>query len=199
MHEKLFDLSRKDALSLMTNEEDKQFLQLQQKDPSSSGMSGIDKSLTSKELCTRPRILQEHAYTEKITIHDKQTGMDVHSPSASNRSLCSSLSSESDNDFHPPSTPPLSCARKRSKQSILTKGVAGSLNRVKLPNRGAMFVVGAVAQALVQDLGDVALYIASTVCYLALVAEGEVGTSPPPPAEFMPPTTREAEGANTLK
>ena len=39
----LFDVSQKDALSIMENPEDKQFLEMQRQDPSSFGVSGIER------------------------------------------------------------------------------------------------------------------------------------------------------------
>ena len=45
----LFDISRKDVLSIMTNEEDKKFLQVQRDQPLSASMAGNDKhSLINK-------------------------------------------------------------------------------------------------------------------------------------------------------
>ena len=43
------------------------------------------------------------------------------------------------------------------KKSILAEDVVASLDRVKLPNHSARFVVGTVAQALGHDLTDVSL------------------------------------------
>lgn len=40
---KLFDLSRKDAMSSMTNQEDKIFLKMQQAETSCKSMFGVDK------------------------------------------------------------------------------------------------------------------------------------------------------------
>ena len=59
-------------------------------------------------------------------------------------------SSESPDNFQPPSTPATPCQfrSKKSKRSILTTEVAASLDPVTISDHGAMFVVGAVAQAL---------------------------------------------------
>ena len=67
--------------------------------------------------------------------------------------------SESDDDFQPSSTPATSCQfrSKKSKPNILTTEIAASLDRVKIPDLGVMFVVDAVAQTPCHDLGDVAL------------------------------------------
>ncbi|KAG0727532.1 hypothetical protein GWK47_034489 [Chionoecetes opilio] len=47
--EELFDISRKYALSIMKNKENQQFFHMQQQDPSSASMSGIDMALTYME------------------------------------------------------------------------------------------------------------------------------------------------------
>jgi len=45
----LFDLSTKDAMETMTNEEDKQFLAMQREDVASSSMTGVDRKQAEKE------------------------------------------------------------------------------------------------------------------------------------------------------
>ena len=62
----------------------------------------------------------------------------IASSSVDQSSSNATSSSESDEDFQPPSMP-------------------ASLVQVKIPDRGAMFVVGAVAQGLGHDLEDMAL------------------------------------------
>jgi len=59
--DELFDISTKDALSVMNNEEDKAFLLMQREDTSSSSMCGIDKSLAQKESRKNLRIAQAAA------------------------------------------------------------------------------------------------------------------------------------------
>ena len=57
-------------------------------------------------------------------------------------------------DFHAPLIP---YKPKTIKRGIITKKVAAALDRVKFPDHGAMYVLGAVAQALEVDLENVAL------------------------------------------
>ena len=142
----------------MTNEEDKP-LHMQQQDPSSSSMSGLDKSLAQQESRKRSRINQtivgKDKYMETAQQADRIASSNVDQSSSSVAS-----SSESDDDFQPSSTLATSCQfrPKKSKRSILTTEIAASLDRVKIHDCGAMFVVGAVAQALGHDLEDVALF-----------------------------------------
>ena len=150
LHE-LFDISSKDALKTMKNENDRQFLLLQRQDPQSSSMSVIDGSL-SKE--SRKRLQDDKAAASKERCA-AQVCMDVPSSSAV-ADTDSASSAQSDSIFKIPSTPEPP-QRKRLHQNILTAEVAASLDRVMLPDCGAMFVVGAVAQALGLDLSDVVL------------------------------------------
>jgi hypothetical protein len=157
--DELFDISRKDSLSIMKNEEDKQFLLMQQQDPSSSSLSVLDKSLAQQESRKRARINQALARKKKYMETTQQTDTIASSIVENSSSSATSSSSESDDDFQPPSTPTTSTQSqpKKLKRCILTTEVAASLDRVKLPDRGAMFVVGAVAQALGHDLEHVSL------------------------------------------
>ena len=152
----LFDISSKDALKTMKNENYRQFLLLQRQDSQSSSMSGIDGSLSKKE--SRKRLQDDKAAASKERCA-AQVCMDVPSSSAvADTDSASSAQSDqgSDDNFKMPSTPEPP-QRKRLHQNILTAEVAASLDRVMLPDCGAMFVVGAVAQALGHDLSDVVL------------------------------------------
>ena len=159
--DELFDISRKDAISIMTNDEDKLFLQMQQEDPSSSSMAGVDKSLTKKEARKKTRSAEANARKQKSVMEIQQTTAVV--PSTSTHSdvhlSSTSVSSDSDEDFRAPTacSPLQPKAKRMRKKNIVTTEVAAALDRVKLPDRGAMFVVSAVAQAIGVELEDVAL------------------------------------------
>ena len=56
--DELFDISTKDALAMMSNEEDKQFLLMMRDDPSSASIASIDKSFADKEVRRNRRIAQ---------------------------------------------------------------------------------------------------------------------------------------------
>ena len=61
------NISRKDDVNIITSEEDKQFLHMQQQDPSSSSMSWLDKSLSQQESRKRARVTRP--LLEKKLIH----------------------------------------------------------------------------------------------------------------------------------
>ena len=134
----------------MSNDEDKQFLQMMRDDPSSASMAGIDKSLADKEARKNKRIAQAKSRKEKSNTLAQQPTAAVHSKDVSSESSKDS----NDDDFHAPLIPH---KPKRIKRGIVTKEVATVLNCVELPGCGAMYILGAVAQALGVDLEDVAL------------------------------------------
>ena len=87
---------------------------------------------------------------EKFYTLAQEAAAAVHIDDASSESSNDS----NDYDFHAPLIPH---KPKRIKRGIVTKEVAVALERVKFPDRGAMYVLGVVAQALGVDLEDVAL------------------------------------------
>ena len=84
----LFDISRKDALSIMKNPEDKQFLKMQRQDPSSFSVSGIDQGLTDQENRKRVGREQEVDLKAKHARNDHQATTAVPSISAVTENLC---------------------------------------------------------------------------------------------------------------
>ena len=84
----LFDISRKDALSIMKNPEDKQFLKMQRQDPSSFSVSGIDQCLTDQESRKRVGREQEVDLKVKHARNDHRATTAVPSTSAVTENLC---------------------------------------------------------------------------------------------------------------
>ena len=84
----LFDISRKDVLSIMKSPEDKQFLEVQRQDPSSFRVSGIDQGLTDQENGNRVRREQEADLKAKHARNDHQATTAVPSTSAVTENLC---------------------------------------------------------------------------------------------------------------
>ena len=113
-------------------------------------MAGFDKSLTDKEARKNKWIAQATSRKEKSNTLAQQAAAAVHIDDASSESSNDS----NDDDFHAPLIPH---KPKRVKRGIITKEVAAALDHVKLPDRGALYILGAVAQALGVDLEDVAL------------------------------------------
>jgi hypothetical protein len=183
----LFDMATSDALSVMTIEEDRQFLIMQRDDVFSCSMAGVDVSLTRKEKRKSAREERFQNFAAKVasntlvnsalsnvafvpssssqsTSHCLDSGRFVHpmkSTAASEAHYSSSsfpCTSDSDEEFQARS-PCLKSQPKRAKvNNILTDtNVTAALDRVNVPDRGATFIVGAVAQALGHNVNSMTL------------------------------------------
>jgi len=152
----LFDFATSDALATMKIEEDNQFLIKQRSNVLSCSMSGIDGTLTTKETRKFIRQQRQRNYAEKVaslsnTSTTAEQKMDIDS------SLSLSSSTSSDEEFQT-STPVRQLGPKRRRINILgNPDVAGALDRVNIPDRGATYVVGTVAKALGHDVSSMTL------------------------------------------
>ena len=116
---------------------------MQQQNSSSSSKSGLNKLLAQQESC-KCAIARKDKYMETAQQVNRIASSIVDQSSSSATSL-----SDSGDDFQLSSTPATSCQflPEKSKRSIFTTEVATSLDQVKIPDHGAMFVVGTLAQA----------------------------------------------------
>lgn len=177
----LFDLATKNALDIMTNNEDKQFLTMQREDVTSSSMAGVDRNLAEKEAKKRARI--EANENRKLKETEKLQQIETSGPALDISSSSKSEDDVDDEDFRVPSSSSAQTPTskpKRLKSLIATPEVAGALDRVNLPDRGAMFVVASVAKALGHPLDDLTLSRStirrSRMVTRKLVAEAEKGS-----------------------
>jgi hypothetical protein len=149
----LLDLAAKDAMEIMTNEEDKQFLTMQREDVTSCSMAGLDRSLEKKEARKRAREAAASSRRLKEQQNICQTASAISESSAED--------ADSDEDFEEYKVPiaaiPARTTAKRAKNIISSPEIAGALDRVNLPDRAAMFVVSSVAKALGHPLDDLIL------------------------------------------
>ena len=139
---------------------------MQRMDVTSCSMAGVDRKLLEKE--TRKRAREKANDRRKLQEADKSQQLEAHGDLTEALSSDSSLSEgsdtgDTDEDFmvsssvsESRSTPNTKC-RKSTKNIISSPKVAGALDRVNLPDRGAMFVVASVAKALGHPLEDLAL------------------------------------------
>ena len=174
----LFDVATSDTLVTIKIEEDRQFLIIQRLDVLSCSMAGVDNTLSKKEARKTAREEQFKKFTAKVEAENPsssaqhttmslsgtsglskdQNKAETESDSDKNSSPASVLS-DSDSAFEICSTTSSSCSRpKRSRVNILAHPlVAGALDRVNMPDRGATFVIGAVAKALGHDVNEMTL------------------------------------------
>lgn len=157
--EELFDISTKNAAEVMKNDEDKVFLRLQQEDPLSCSMSGIDRNLTAMEARKRVRETTMDLRRQSSKAEMMEKNEVISSSSAVEIVSASSSSSSDDDEYQIPSasnTPSTSGSTKK-KMKVLTSNVVSSLDRVNISDRRALFVVGTVAQALGHSVTDLSL------------------------------------------
>lgn len=154
----LFDIAHQDALMLIKNPEDRDFL-IAQRDKGRRGcMGAVDKILAAKETRRAQkqqveynRLQQvkqkESAASETVTLYASEdsteggdTGDESYSPS------CPIAS--------PEEGPSTSTNRKRARQSIITPELAATMDRTKLSDRKATFMLAATARSLGNDIQD---------------------------------------------
>ena len=155
--EELFDIAMDDAMKDMKNEEDREFLQKQRVDVFSWSMSGTDEVCVAKESRKRKRNKQDMSMEDRYKERESSTRQTAELSSAS-----SGVESQSEDDYQPPvsaeaDTRPddAPTTPKRPTNSIFSSPeVASALDRINLPDRGAVFVAGAIAKALGHDLSE---------------------------------------------
>ncbi len=166
--QELFDIATKDVMTEIQNEEDREFLRMQREDVFSCSMTGVDVKTAAKESRKRQREEKERKvkmrYEERMTKGFNETEGEL-------SSLTSNSESEEDEEYQPTqtqpctpttststdSTPGASSSKKKVKNIFQSPEVVGALDRVCLPDRGAVFVAGAVAQALGHDISEITL------------------------------------------
>lgn len=137
----LFDIAHAEAMTRITIEEDRQFLIAQREKGRRGTMAGIDLVLTAKEERARQRVQRQKRRRDQA---NEEPG-----PSSSVAVLASSSSSSSDDQpdetvavFATPPPP------KRAKMNIVTPSLAAALDRTKLSDRKAAFVLAEAAKSL---------------------------------------------------
>jgi len=160
--EDLFDIASKEAMTEMRNEQDREFLRMQRQDVFSCSMTGVDLETAAKEARKRQR--QEKESMTKVRYSQRRTEeMRTNEAEGDLSSLSSSHESEVDDEYTPSTSTAAttgsstSSAAKKSKNIFQSPEVTGALDRVGLPDRGAVFVAGTVARALGHDVSEITL------------------------------------------
>jgi hypothetical protein len=152
----LFDIAPKDVMTHLKNEEDREFLLKQREDIFSCSISGIDQIAFEKE--SRKRQLEERKMATKARYEEWEKTAMI-GATAELSSTASSQESQSEDEYRPSKTAPdvAPSKPKQSKNIFMSPEVVGALDRVNLPDRGAVFVAGAIAEALGHNLSDITL------------------------------------------
>lgn len=157
--EKLFDIATKDALSTIKNEEDRLFLQKQRESVFSSSMGSADLVTASKENRKRQRAQKEDNFKKRYARSETNERREI----TGQLSSSSSETSENEVDFQPTPYNVKLCQEQEPKASsssdqciniFKSPEVVAALDRVNLPDRGAVFVASAIFKALGHDVSD---------------------------------------------
>lgn len=142
----LFDVAKAGALETMTNEEDKAFL-LAQREPGRRGrMGGADTALAAQEQRSSQRQAAQEVRKRRAEEEASTSAARVQLEDSSSTSSSTSAEGSPTRGISP--VPP---KRPRANLNIVTPDVAASLDRVKVSDRGAVFVLTETARALGHD------------------------------------------------
>lgn len=143
----LFDIAHAEAMTKITIEEDRQFLIGQRERGRRGTMAGLDLVLAAKEERARQRVQSQKRRQDKA---NKQPG-----PSLNVAVLTSSSTSSNDDESDETEAvfanqpPP-----KRAKINIVTPSLAAALDRTKMSDRKAVFVLAEAAQSLGHNIEE---------------------------------------------
>jgi hypothetical protein len=154
----LFDGAHADAIQMMTIPEDRDFLLAQQEKGRRGSMAGIDVNLLKKEKRASQSRKQKEARRERAEISHEMVTAEAELASSS-----SSMSSLEDSDeesrgatdvegIHTPS-----CLKRKRLIPIMTPALTAMLDRTKVTDRKAVFIVAETAKSLGHDIQDLAL------------------------------------------
>jgi len=156
--EDLFDIAHTNALKMMKIQEDRDFLLAQREKGRRGCMGSVDKVFTSKEqqrakraksqLVYKQKKRQEQQHINELTNLDSSTDAEetLDEGSLGQDEAMENIASAS-------SSIPIN-VRKRSHKNVITPLLAAALDRTKLSDRKATFVIAATVQSLGHNLDE---------------------------------------------
>jgi len=154
--EDLFDVAHTSALCTMTIAEDREFLLAQRQKGRRGSIAGIDTILAKKEKTAALRmelVAQRHRRMENLQKWDNTTAV-----LASSRSSAEDTADENEVAIRTSSTPNSGQRkRKRGRTIVVTPELAVALDRTKVSNRKAAFVIAEIAKSLGHNIDNLAL------------------------------------------
>ena len=149
----LFDIAHADALEMISNEEDRQFL-IFQREPGRRGVMGsVDIGLAKKE--SRKRKRKEQVEKQRRTAADSQHLLQ--SLAVLEDSTSSSGTEEEDLIVDPSTSTMTISTSKRGLTEVLTANLVASLDRNKVSDRAAVMLIGETARSLGQEIEPLVL------------------------------------------
>ena len=149
----LFDIiAHADALEMISNEEDRQFL-IFQREPGRRGVMGsVDIGLAKKE--SRKRKRKEQVEKQRRTAADSQH---LRQSLAVLEDSTSSSGTEEDLIVDPSTSTMTPSTSKRGRTEVLTANLVASLDRNKVSDRAAVMLIGKTARSLGQKIEPLVL------------------------------------------
>ncbi|KAK2721327.1 hypothetical protein QYM36_003567 [Artemia franciscana] len=150
--EDLFDIAHADALNMMSIQEDKDFLLAQREKGRRGSMVGVDETLACKEKRVSER--------EQQTLKRRQQTENIQQIEASTAELttsCSEISAAEDVDSEGAVGGSRTQKRKRGRKAVVTPELAAALDRTKVSDRKAVFVIAETAKSLGMTIDQLAL------------------------------------------
>lgn len=146
--ENLFDIAHADALTIIRIQEDRDFL-LAQREPGRRGYMGpVDKELAEKEERKKQRLEAENRRRDQAEACSTSTSVILESSSEGE----DKDTGASDSEF---ATPPRKKVRQpRATTNIMTPSLAAALDRSKISDRKATFVMAETAHSLGHCIDD---------------------------------------------
>ena len=144
----LLDLAHRDAMSLIKNHEDKAFLQAQREPGRRGCMAGVDKCQEKIEKNKAQRVEDEKRRKEISMSYalDKVAELSTSSESSTDSSPIRGAEGGHRNVKQ--------ISEKLRPVNVLTGGLVASLDRAKVSDRDAVYVLGEAARAFGHDIGD---------------------------------------------
>ncbi|KAK2717035.1 hypothetical protein QYM36_007247 [Artemia franciscana] len=150
--EDLFDIAHADALNTMSIQEDKDFLLAQREKGRRGSMVGVDETLPCKEKRVSER--------EQQTLKRRQQTENIQQIEASTAELTTSgseISAAEDVDSEGAVGGSRTQKRKRGRKAVVTPELAAALDRTKVSDRKAVFVIAETAKSLGMTIDQLAL------------------------------------------
>ncbi|KAK2703242.1 hypothetical protein QYM36_018259 [Artemia franciscana] len=150
--EDLFDIAHADALNTMSIQEDKDFLLAQREKGRRGSMVGVDETLACKEKRVSER--------EQQTLKRRQQTENIQQIEASTAELITSgseISAAEDVDSEGAVGGSRTQKRKSGRKAVVTPELAVALDRTKVSDRKAVFVIAETAKSLGMTIDQLAL------------------------------------------
>ena len=149
----LFDVAHGNALTMMTNQEDKEFL-LAQREPGRRGrMGGVDSVLAAQEARRSLRLEKAAAFSarkqEEAAASSSVAQLESSPSSSSNTSAVAS-----DEEYGAVGGASPAKRAKRATKNIVSPALAATLDRTKLTDRSATYVLTEAARSLDQNVEE---------------------------------------------